>query len=184
MKLTYLIPSLFLLILIPLLYSSCGKDPVPEPQAEVITTLEVALTPAGSATPSVVLKFSDPDGEIGAMPPEVTQTGSFVANTIYAAALTLTNVTEVPPVNMTEEILAEKEDHLFCYSVDLVNLSISNFDLDANLLPVGITSTWTTGTASSGTVTVVLRHQPGLKTGACPGPGDTDISVTFDVTIP
>ena len=84
--------------------------------------------------------------------------------------------------NVNEEIQAEDDEHLVCYSVSGANLDIAIKDKDAGGLDVGLESTWTVGAASNGSLTLELRHQPGVKDGTC-APGDTDVQVTFEVKI-
>lgn len=164
-----------------LLLQSCDNDPQPEEEEEVITTLTVTLIPETGGDP-VTLRFYDADG-VGAIEPVYTVSGPLTANTTYDAALALFNDSENPPVNITEEVAEENQDHIFCYTPEGLNLIIGEFDKDQNNMNVGITSQWTTGEAGSGTVRIVLRHQPGTKTGDCPGSGSTDIDVTFDLAI-
>jgi hypothetical protein len=68
------------------------------------------------------------------------------------------------------------------YKTSGANLAFSNFDKDRNNLPVGITATATTGAASTGTFTIILRHQPDVKNGT-ETPGSTDLEAVFPVTI-
>jgi hypothetical protein len=172
-----------------LLLNSCSDDPEPANEEEVITTLTVTLMPVGGGT-TVTMKFYDEDGD-GPIDPVYTYTPAtpagtsavLAANKAYTATLELLNETETPAGNITEEIEEEAEDHIFCFTVTSANLTVTNRNLDGNALPVGLTSTWTTTTANTGTVNIVLRHQPGVKDGNCPGPGDTDIDVTFNVAI-
>lgn len=164
-----------------LLLGSCDNDPEPEEEEELITTLTVTLVPRISGDP-ITLRFYDADGA-GAIEPIYTVSGPFMANTVYDAALAVFNDSENPPVNVTEEIAEESEDHLFCFTPAGVDIVISEFDRDANNMNVGITSQWAIGAAGSGTVQIVLRHQPGTKTGECPGTGSSDIDVTFDIVV-
>lgn len=70
-----------------------------------------------------------------------------------------------------------------------LNLAIVRTDLDDNTpaLQVGISSTFTTGTASDGYLRLVLRHQPNVKNGTWEGSkeggGSTDIDSRFRVHI-
>ena len=63
-----------------------------------------------------------------------------------------------------------------------LNVTILRTDLDANSLPIGLLSKWTTTGVSSGTTTIRLRHQPGVKDGTC-DPGETDIELDFHTII-
>jgi hypothetical protein len=172
-----------------LLLSNCSDDPKPTNEEEVITTLRATLTPVGGGT-TVTLEFFDEDGD-GSIDPEylyspATPAGTaavLATNKTYTVALELLNETETPAEDITVEIEEEAEDHIFCFTVAGSNLTVTNRNQDANALPVGLTSTWNTTTASAGTVNIVLRHQPGVKDGNCPGPGETDIDVTFNVEI-
>lgn len=178
-------------LLATLLLVSCGDDPEPANEEELITTFTLTLTPVGGGT-AVTLEFYDEDGD-GALSPVYTYSPStsgefpaaiLAANTAYTGTISLLNESEAPAENITEEIEEEDDEHLFCFTVGGgANIDYSYADEDANALPVGLTTNWETGDASTGTITIVLRHQPGTKTGACPGPGDTDIEVTFNVAI-
>jgi hypothetical protein len=184
------------LLLATLLLMSCGDDPEPANEEELITTMRVTLVPvAGGST--VTLEFKDLDG-VGANPPVYTYTPNtgganpaalLAAGTTYNASIVLLNETENPAENITEEIEEEADEHLFCFSSSLSTLTIEYADTESDYLSgggnrvVGLKSKWTTGAAGTGTVTVVLRHQPGTKTGACPGPGETDIEVTFAIAV-
>lgn len=170
-----------LLVATVLLISGCDDDPEPVNEEEVITTLTLTLTPNGGGTP-VTLRFYDEDGD-GSIQPQKTVSGPLAANKTYAGVITLLNETETPAGNITEEVKEEADDHLFCFTITNANLTVNATDKDNNNLPVGIETSWVTGAAGAGTVKVVLRHQPGAKTGNCPGAGDTDIEVDFDVTI-
>ena len=57
-------------------------------------------------------------------------------------------------------------------------------DQDTNVppLPVGLMSVITTGNTSTGTLEVILRHQPNVKNGTYP-PGSTDLDVFYPVKI-
>jgi hypothetical protein len=177
---TSLLSSAFLVATM-LLITACDDDPKPVNEEEVITTLTLTLTPDGGGN-NVTLRFYDEDGD-GSIQPQTTVSGPLAANTTYAGVITLLNETETPAGDITEEVRDEADDHLFCFTASNANLTVNATDKDSNNLPVGIETSWVTGAAGAGTVKVVLRHQPGVKTGNCPGAGDSDIEVDFDVTI-
>jgi hypothetical protein len=171
-----------------LLLVGCGDDPEPINEEELITTLNITLTPVGGGT-SVTMTFKDLDG-IGSNPPEYIyepasgNSALLEAGKIYNATIELLDETSSPAEDITEEVREEDDEHLFCFSVENgANLNIDYADEDDDGLPVGIVSTWETGASSEGTVTIILRHQPGTKNGTCPGSGDTDIEVTFSISI-
>ena len=175
-----------LLAVLFLAFSSCkDDDPVEEPDEEVITNLNFVLTPtSGSA---VTMTFEDLDGDGGNAPTIVG--GTLQANTVYTGAITLSNESETPAEDITEEIAEEDEEHQFFFAVSGVNATVAYTDADADGNPIGLATTITTGDASSGTMTVTLRHEPAKGADGVAGGdisnagGETDIEVTFDVTI-
>ncbi|MCU0356149.1 MAG: hypothetical protein MUE95_01075 [Cyclobacteriaceae bacterium] len=188
-----------LVLVATMLLMSCGEDPEPANEEELITTMRVTLVPQGGGT-TVTMEFKDLDG-VGANPPVFTYSPStggatpaalLAANKIYNASIVLLNETESPAEDITEEIEEEADEHLFCFTPAMsggATLNIQYADKESDFITgggnrvVGIKSTWSTGNAGSGNVTIVLRHQPGTKTGACPGTGETDIEVTFALVI-
>ena len=95
------------------------------------------------------------------------------------------NELEDPADNITAEVQAEDEDHQFFYTPTNNIATIAYTDQDANGNPVGLTFTVTTTAATTGNLTVVLRHEPNKSaTGVSDGDitnagGETDIEVTF-----
>lgn len=171
---TVLLFSMFLM--------SCGPDdPEPVNEEEVITTVQVTLTPAGGGIP-VTLKFVDPDGEHGSIAPLLTVSGTLKAATNYAAVVGFLNETVTPTEDISFEVEEESGDHLICFETS-PNISIQYADTDAQGLPLGLRTSWLTGQAGPSEVTLSLRHQAGTKTGECPGTGETDVEVTFDLIV-
>lgn len=178
-------------ILAAVLLVSCGDDPQPANEEELITTLTVTLTSSGGAP--ITMTFKDLDGSGPGTPTYTYSSGGneaiLLTSTTYAASLTLLNESVTPSENITTEIEEEADEHLFCFQkTGLSGLSINYADTEADyigsgVLPVGLTTTWTTTSESSGAVKITLRHQPGTKNGDCPGSGDTDIEVTFNIVI-
>lgn len=170
-----------------LLLNSCkDDDPILENDEEIITTLTYTLTPTSGDV--VTLSFSDLDGDGGNAP--IITGGTLQANMSYAGVLDLRNDSASPAESITAEIEAEEEDHQFFFSTNGgVNLTVGYTDQDANGNPLGLSTTLNTGTASSGTLTIVLRHQPdktanGVATGDITNAGgETDIEVTFDLVV-
>ena len=171
-----------ILLMTILFLESCDKDdPKPVHEPEVITTVEVTLVPDGNGIP-VTLKFFDADGEQGSIAPLITVSSSLKAGTTYSAVIELQNETVNPPLDITNEVAEEADDHLFCFDVS-GDIAVSYEDEDQNGLPIGLLTTWQVGAAGDGQVTLSLRHQAGTKTGECPGGGETDVEITFDVQI-
>ncbi|HEX8656934.1 MAG TPA: hypothetical protein VF690_05345, partial [Hymenobacter sp.] len=83
----------------------------------------------------------------------------------------------------SDEIANEKDDHMFFFeSTPASLLNITRTDRDSKNLEVGLASQVVTTAAGTGTLKITLRHQPGTKNGTF-APGDTDVEVTFPVTV-
>lgn len=177
-----------MLVLIAILTTiGCGKDdPVIPNEEELITTLNYTLTPNGGGT-AVTLGFKDLDGDGGDDP--VITGGTLAANQSYVGSLVLLNEAESPSENITTEIAEEDEDHQFFFLSSASNINIAYDDADMDGNPIGLRTILTTGDAGSGTIRIVLRHEPDKSaSGASEGEitnagGETDIEVTlpFDV---
>ncbi len=166
---------------------SCKKDekevtnpPAPDNEEEVITTLSLEFTDVNGIEPSLTATFRDPDGDGGAGP-DIFDDITLQAGTTYQVSLVLLNETVSPADTISNEVLAEADEHLFCFSPQGLDLSIIRTDSDGTY-ELGLESEWTAGAAGSGTVKVELKHQPGIKDGSCE-PGETDVEVTFEVTV-
>lgn len=154
-------------------------------EEELITTLNVTLTPASGQ--AIVFTYQDLDGDGGDAP--VITVDSLEANTTYTGALTLFNEAEDPAEELTQEIFTEAEEHQFFFSSTLSDVVLAYDDQDANGHPLGLQFTLTTGEAGSGEMTIILKHEPNKSAaGVADGDpteagGETDIEVTFDLYI-
>ncbi|MEM6829692.1 MAG: type 1 periplasmic binding fold superfamily protein [Bacteroidota bacterium] len=172
--------------LVVVLFSACSKDdPEEENEQEVITTLIVTLT---DGTNVRTLSFADADAD--PTTPSVFVLDALDANTTYTFTIELLNETETPAEIVTTEIREEDEDHQFFFLVDgTLNVTAAYGDQDADGNPIGLIGTMTTGDASAGDLTVILRHEPdknaaGVSDGEITNAGgETDIEVDFAVTI-
>ncbi len=166
--------------------AACGEDedPLIENEEEVITAVTLTLFPNGPQE-TVVLGFSDPDGD-GGMDPVFSSTGTIVANANYRAQVSFAN----DMGSIDAEIVDEALEHQVFYQVTGgLGLTFVYDDLDVAGQPLGISTLVTSGAAGAGDLTITLRHEPN-KTAAGvsisnPGPagGETDVEVTFAVTI-
>jgi len=149
---------------------------------ELITTVILTLTQESGD--QVVLTTVDLDGD-GPDEPETTVVGNFSQNTQYQGAVQFLNETEDPAEDITEEVIEEAEEHQVFYTIsEGLNITTTYVDFDSNDNPLGVNITLETGEASSGSLTVTLRHEPvkpndGLDSAG----GETDIATSFDVTI-
>lgn len=175
------------LLALCILATSCEKeDPEIPNEEEVITTAVLELTPANGGE-AVQFTYTDLDGDGGDVP--IIVNGILVANTSYTANLTLSNEQVDPSEDITEEILEEDEDHQIFYATTTAGLTISYEDMDSNGNPLGLATSWSTTDAASGTVSIILKHLP-MKTlpsvmagDITDAGGDTDIEITFNVTV-
>ncbi|MFT4679714.1 MAG: hypothetical protein ACI9HG_001830 [Flavobacteriales bacterium] len=183
-------PLLLIFVLALLCSTSCKKDQPEDPiipnEEEVITTINFTLTPEDGGTP-VVLSFQDLDGDGGNTPSIIG--GTLTANATYNGELELLNELEDPAGNISEEVLEEAEDHQFFFQTSFSGLNIAYNDADANGNPVGLESILTTTEAGSGTLTIILRHEPNKEAAQVSSGditnagGETDIEVTFDIDV-
>ena len=178
---------LFSLLVISLLMASCEKEEPEIPnEEELITTLNYTLTPDGTAS-VVTLSFQDLDGD-GAEEPIITG-GELVANTTYTGAMELLNESESPVESITDEIREEDDEHQFFFQSTVDGLSVAYNDMDDDGNPLGLATTLTTGAAGSGSLTVILRHEPvksadGVAEGDITNAdGETDIEVVFPIEV-
>ncbi|WP_116105029.1 type 1 periplasmic binding fold superfamily protein [Lewinella sp. IMCC34191] len=179
---------LFLLTL-PL-FVACGSDddPIIPNEEEVITDLVYVLTPDGGGV-AVTMSFSDPDGD-GAQAAVISVSDSLEAATTYTGVVSLTNNSDPSdPENITAEVLEENDEHQFFYTpAGGLDASLEYADADDNGNPLGVVTELQTGQPSSGTLRIVLRHEPDKASGATitdpsGAGGETDIEVTFPVSI-
>ena len=167
--------------------SACKKDkndpndPNDPNEEELITTVSLYFTDTTGVAPSATFTFSDPDGP-GGNPPTKFDTIVLQANTVYRLSLELLDESKNPVEDITEEVLAEADEHLFCFEVNGIGITIVRTDTDGTY-ELGLESLWTVGAEGSGSVTVALKHQPdGLKDGSC-APGETDVELEFQVMV-
>lgn len=184
-KLLRFYPFLLLFGLV-LFVQGCDDDDDPDidNEEEVITRVTWTLTPADAGNETVVFSFVDVDGE-GGNDPVVTTTGTLAADASYDGVTTFANEDE----QITPEIMEEDDEHQVFYVASAgLNMTPAYGDSDGDGNPLGLLTTVTTGAASTGTVQVVLRHEPtkGAATtiaNLIGAGGETDVEVTFDATI-
>ena len=181
--------------------ASCSKKddiiapPAPVNEEEVITTVTLVLTPVGGGTtakPVITLKSYDANVN-DSTPPVVTGVVPFAINTTYNGVISVLNESVPPTKNISAEILAEAADHQFFYKntgtlpmFTYTPITIAPDNYDTNGKPLGFKTVFATGaSASTGSLTITLRHQ-GNKTlaGVAAGDitnatGETDFEVTF-----
>lgn len=171
------------LIFILVAVISCKKEPVDPNESELITTVKVKLTEKVSGV-QTVYEFRDLDG-VGGNAPSKFDEIVLTRGKVYDCSLQLLNESRTPVDDITLEVTAEGVDHQIYLSASGALAVISNLNLDAKGLPLGVTSTWTTAAvAGTGTLNVTLKHKPGVKAaGDTVSKGDTDISIDFKLSV-
>jgi hypothetical protein len=188
MKKQFLRLSVLLVGVTTLLSSSCKKEKTGEENdEEVITTMQLTFVPQGGGT-TVTYKFDDPDGPGGnaATKDQIT----LAINKTYNVTVQLLNKTKTPAVDVTAEVAAEPQAHRFYYQPSTgSNITVSGLNNDAAGIPLGITSTWTTTAAATGTMKVTLRHYGGNPPNKAAADlvnsskSSTDIEVEFNTRV-
>lgn len=188
-NLTKNIFQLLVAVLFVITLSNCGDDEPVEPgnEEELITTVNLTFAPTSGT--AVTMKFYDEDGEDGPINPVITG-GVLKSNTEYSVSVELLNESESPVEDITEEIEEEDKEHQFFFQVSsALNLTHSYDDQDGDGNPVGLSNKMTTGDTSTGTLTVILRHEPDKSaTGVSGGDvtnagGSTDVDFDLSVSI-
>lgn len=189
------------MLLLSLLLAACD-DHGHGHEGEVITTVILEVTPSGGAVQTFT--FDDPDGD-GGMPPTVDPVNLTAG--MHALAIRFENRLETPAEDITTEVRDEGDQHQVFLTGTAVNgpatanasapLLHAYADTDANGLPIGLANT-ITASAGTGELTVTLRHLPpvndspvktaslaaDVKAGGFAAiPGDSDVQVTFTVTV-
>jgi hypothetical protein len=172
------------------MFVACKKKDDPKPsnpqnpnEQELITTLKLILTEDGTTNVST-FQFADLDGP-GGNPP--TQDNILLsANKTYHGRIVLLDQTKNPVDSVSNEVEEKKDIHEFFFTPAGVNITSTYTDFDTHGVPVGLYPDFATGAASTGTLKITLKHQPGLKPTSGNGDitiGETDIEVTFNVSV-
>ncbi len=177
---THLLKIGFLtLLLVALVATSCRKDD--DTENEVLTTVVVHLKSA-DGTFDKRFTWDDPDGD-GGLPPTVEDI-VLAPNREYEAKVSFYDRSKSPEVDVTKEIEAESDSHLLVYSISsALNLTITPLDMDSKGYPFRLRTRWTTGAVSTGSVRVVLRHNPRKQLPNLDETGSVDADVEFPVRI-
>ena len=163
-------------------FLSCSDNDSPEliQEEEVITSV-IATLQAGSDT--VTLSSVDLDGD-GPNEPVITVQGSLKSDTTYSGAVKFLNESISPVEDITEEVAEEAEEHQVFYSFTSPISSVATSDTDSSGNPLGLVFTLTTGNAGNASFGLTLRHEPKKpNTGILDAGGETDVAVTFSVSV-
>ncbi|KAB1156134.1 type 1 periplasmic binding fold superfamily protein [Flavobacterium luteum] len=184
---------LLITLLILLTLSSCSSpyDTEPIVENEVITTISLVYTPEGGGT-TITLESKDLDGD-GPKAPIVNVSGKFAQGKTYTGVLTFLNETVNPPVDITKEIKELALEHQIFYqragTINSISYADTASNFDSSGKPIGLESVFTTTRAASGSIKIILKHEPN-KSGANVAFGDitnaggsTDAEVVFNIVV-
>jgi hypothetical protein len=164
---------LSIIFLMATLHSCKPKDP--DNPEELITTLKLTFS-EGSSTK--VFQFKDADGLGGGLD-GIADTIVLDSSKNYHLVVEVLDESTSPTTVVSNEILNEGVDHQFFFNISAgLNLSQTYDDADTKGLPIGLSNNVVTGSSSSGTLRVNLKHQPGTKDGS-QAIGSSDIDVSF-----
>jgi hypothetical protein len=187
-----LVGSIVVLILgvvIAMTINGCNKPDAAHgilPGNEFLTTTLLYITdPIDPTFHDTAIWSKNPPG--GLQPPDTARAFLILkANHTYNLQIGILDSTQTPPFNVGQEIDSLRANyHLFCFGISSgLNLTVTPTDLDANSppLPVGFYDRFVTGPPSTGTLEVVLHHQPNVKNGQC-APGSIDLDVTYQIVL-
>ena len=169
-----------------LLAGACKKgeqDVAPTSDNEAITTATLTLTSKANAAEVVTATVDN----LNTTADFSKATLNLKANTTYTGAVSLLDKTRTPALDATAEIREKLNEHLFVYTPAPASLlTITLTDKDTNPAPgpypVGLATEIKTGAAGSGSLKLVLRHQPNTKNGTAT-PGTTDLDTNFPVVV-
>ncbi len=170
--------------------SGCGKDDDhhhPGHEQELITTVGLFLTHPTDSTLNTSITFRDLDGEGGQNGVFYPDTLHLQPNVTYRSWLLILDQSDPNPansINIGEEIKEESDVHQFFYTPTAgLNITVTNLNLDANQMPLGLEADIITGQASTGALRVSLSHYGEVAKDGINPSGETDIEVNFPVRI-
>jgi len=166
-----------------LVFNACRKnDPTPPNpnEEELITTFKITFTDSAGVQPTFSAQYKDLDGD-GGNGPSVFDTIRLKPNTTYLADILLLDESKSPADTISNEVLEEGDEHLFCFEINGVSCAVQRTDSDGTY-EIGLKSKWKTTTTGNGTAQIQLRHQPGTKDGTCK-PGSSDIDLLFQFKV-
>ena len=183
-KLQFIVLALFTATL----FSSCSDDGHDHGtnEEELITTVITTLT---SGNQTITLTSKDLDGN-GPNAPVVTTSGDLTVNTNYTGSIQFLNESVSPSIDITKEIKEEGLEHQIFYQAAASIGAFTYTDADTKGKPIGLAFTLRTAASpTTGTITVVLKHEPNKSASGVAGGsmtnagGATDASVTYNVVL-
>lgn len=167
--------------------AACGDSTVtPGGETELISRVTLTLQRTGGAAQTVFIDDADGNG-VGA---PSAQSGTLVLErgVTYTGTIRFENRLENPIENITNEVVAEANEHRIFYS-STGGLTVTPTDTDGAGRPLGVAiSATSAGTATTGSfpLRVVLCHYDGVAKPAtatsCSAETDIDVSFTYSLT--
>jgi len=162
------------------LFTACDKDDDHNhDEQELITTVKLTFTEVGGGSTTFTVKDLDGDGGN----PPVADEIKLKANTAYTIGVEFLDESGDHTHDITEEVKEEADEHLVCFTATGALTSPIIGDVDGGGKPLGLESAITTGEASTGNLKVSLKHLPNKSATDPCATGETDVEVTFPVTI-
>ncbi len=167
--------------------SSCEDDHNHQhDEEETINSVYLKFTNDSNSQDTFTVFWKDLDG-VGGNNPVLSDSIRLKGYASYSVSVEFYNEHLNHKDFINEEISAESNAHLVCYSVEhlptVVSMSIARTDQDSKGMELGLQSQWKTYLNDfKGDVRVKLKHQPGVKNGDC-DPGETDVEVVFPFII-
>ena len=191
-----------LLIVLILFITSCEKSdtPVVENEMEVFTNATIVVTNLSDNSETTyvfeVEAHDHHDHEGGGVAPsegdddhgEHTEI-ELAANSEYEFAITFQNNTDASnPIDMTEEVIEEADDHHVFYEFtdsSLTYESTTGDTIDSSGNPLNLVTKWTTTTGAVIDVAAYLFHIPSSKVGTTRADfgGAVDVEIDFEAHI-
>ncbi|GAA3518699.1 hypothetical protein GCM10022393_36010 [Aquimarina addita] len=170
-----------LIVTLVTVFASCSdddSDPEVINEEETITTVRLSVTESGTTDTEVYTWTTDSQDDI-----------TLSANTTYNFAIEFLDESDPSDVeDITEEVIDESDEHYVFYDNTVNELSFvaaADDVVDADNISINISTDWSTGDAATGILRAFLIHEPTTKTGDTRDDfgGETDIEVSFDVTV-
>ncbi|MFD2563439.1 type 1 periplasmic binding fold superfamily protein [Aquimarina rubra] len=158
--------------------SSDDDNPQVINEEETITTVRLTVLEDGATTPEVYTWTESSQDAI-----------SLSADTTYNFKIEFLDASDPNDVeDITEEVIAEKDEHFVFYETTVSGLtftSASDDTIDSDNIGINISTDWSSSGTTAGIVRAFLIHEPTSKTGDSRDDfgGETDIEVTFDVAV-
>ncbi|MBL7473223.1 type 1 periplasmic binding fold superfamily protein [Robertkochia sediminum] len=162
--------------------TSCSDDDTPEQinEEEFINEVSLMITETGTAN-TMTYTWTE-----GGTAPEPIVIDAEKTYEVEVSFLDSTNPNDIEDI--TEEVIAEADEHHVFFETSVSGLTIAASDNDfedsmGNKL--GVITNWTATGTTNGNVVVYLIHEPVTKTGTTRDDfgGETDVQVPFTVTV-